>query len=169
VADLVVMVNGLPGAGKTTLATRLGAALRVPVVSKDAVKDALAAAVPAAPPRTLGATAIEAAWSLVAGIAGTVVLESWWFRPRDLGFAEAAVRRCGNPAVVEVWCDVPAEVAMQRYADRSRPAFYEDARRLADSWPDWARRAEPLGLGRVVRVDTTAEVDVDALAQRLAA
>ena len=68
---------------------------------------------------------------------------------------------------VEVWCDVPAKIALQRYANRSRPAFYEDAQRMADSWPDWARRAEPLGLGRVVRVDTASEVDVDALVQRL--
>jgi len=163
------MINGLPGSGKTTLATSLGAALGVPVVSKDAVKDALQATVPAAPPRTLGATAIEAAWNLAAGIAGTVVLESWWFRPRDLGFAEVALKRCGDPAVVEVWCDVPATIAMQRYANRSRPAFYEDAQRMADSWPDWARRAEPLGLGRVLRVDTASEVDIDALVRRLGA
>jgi predicted kinase len=39
-ADLLVIVNGLPGSGKTTLARRLGAALEAPVVSKDALKEA---------------------------------------------------------------------------------------------------------------------------------
>jgi predicted kinase len=161
----VLMVNGLPGSGKTTLATGLGAALGVPVISKDAVKDGLQAIVPAAPPRALGAAAMEAAYHLVAGLAGTIVLESWWFRPRDLDFARAGL---GGAAVVELWCDVPADLARRRYASRSRPAFYEDDRHLAESWPDWARRAEPLGPGPVLRVDTTSSVDFSELERRIA-
>jgi predicted kinase len=124
VAERVILVNGLPGSGKTTLARRLGAALGVPVVSKDAVKEALLTAVPA------------------------------W-------------RRCGEPVLVEVWCDVPAEVARSRCANRVRHPMYEDARHLATSWGDWARRAEPLAIGAVVRADTSADVDVAAIVPKL--
>jgi predicted kinase len=168
VADRVILVNGLPGSGKTTLATALGTALGVPVISKDAIKEALYAAVPTARPGGLGPIAMEAAWGLAADTAGTVVLESWWFRPRDLGFTEAAWRRAGMPVLVEVWCDVPAEVARARVVARVRHDMYEDAKRLATDWDDWARRAEPLAMGEVVRVDTTSGVDIEALAKRLA-
>ncbi|NUO59907.1 MAG: AAA family ATPase [Hamadaea sp.] len=160
-----MMVNGLPGSGKSTLATGLGAALGVQVISKDVVKDGLQALFPAVPARALGAAAMEAAYTLIAGMTGTVVLESWWFRPRDLEFARAGLR---GAAVVELWCDVPVEIARQRYASRERPAHYEDDRRLAESWPDWALRAEPLALGPVLRVDTSSDVDFVALASRIA-
>ncbi len=168
-AETVILVNGLPGAGKTTLATRLGEALGVPVISKDAIKEALLAAVPAAAPAGLGAIAMEAAWSLVGRASGAVLLESWWFRPRDLELTEAAWHRCGDPAVVEVWCDVPAETARARYAARVRHPMHDDARHLATSWDDWAARATPLAIGDVVRVDTSTGVDTEALARTLAA
>ena len=42
VVDRLVLVNGLPGAGKTTLATALAGALPATLVSKDAIKEALA-------------------------------------------------------------------------------------------------------------------------------
>lgn len=39
---LLVLVGGPPGSGKTTLAFRLGVALALPVLSRDAIKDGLA-------------------------------------------------------------------------------------------------------------------------------
>lgn len=39
---LLVLVSGLPAAGKTTLAGRLAHALQLPVLSRDAIKDGLA-------------------------------------------------------------------------------------------------------------------------------
>jgi predicted kinase len=166
-ADLLIMVNGLPGSGKTTLATRLADRLAVPLISKDALKQALSTVVPAARPATLGAIAMDAAWGLVADLPGAVVLESWCFKPRDLPHVVAGLRRCANPAVTEVWCDVPADVARERYAARLRPSPYEDARHLFERWPDWAARAEPLGVGPVVRVDTRAEIPIDAVLEKL--
>ena len=59
----VVLVNGCPGSGKTWVARRLAAALGLPLLRKDAVKEALwdalggapAAAEPAVWARRLGA------------------------------------------------------------------------------------------------------------------
>lgn len=38
---IAIIVTGLPGSGKTTLATRLAADLRLPLLSKDLIKEAL--------------------------------------------------------------------------------------------------------------------------------
>jgi AAA domain len=81
VADRLVVVNGLPGAGKTTLARRLAPALDAPLVGKDALKEAMAAATPGIPSPALGTAASQAVWELAAA-PGLLVLESWWFRPR---------------------------------------------------------------------------------------
>ncbi|MFI5523786.1 hypothetical protein [Streptomyces platensis] len=72
---VTVLVNGLPAAGKTTLARALADALTLPLFSKDAVKETLAdtlAAIrpPACTPRDwsriLGAAAGESLWTLLA-------------------------------------------------------------------------------------------------------
>jgi predicted kinase len=51
----LVLVNGVPGAGKTTLATALAGALPATLVSKDAIKEALASAVVGVSSEALGA------------------------------------------------------------------------------------------------------------------
>jgi len=164
VADRLVLVNGLPGAGKTTLATGLASALPATLISKDAIKDALFTAVDGATASALGAAAMEAAWTLIAGIDGTVVFDSWWFKLRDMPFAEAGIRRAGLPHVVEVWCDVPQHVARRRYERRLRT---ETRTGQVEAWSDWASRGEPLGIVPTLHVNTERPVDVDRVAHQV--
>jgi predicted kinase len=98
---------------------------------------------------------------------GTVMLESWWFRPRNREVTEVAWRRCGMPELVEVWCDVPADTARTRAASRARHPMQGGSDQLVNAWEDWARRAAPLGLGAVIRVDTSVEVDVASIVHEL--
>jgi predicted kinase len=164
----LVLVNGLPGSGKTTLATGLAAVLDVPLISKDAIKEAVAGVVPTAPGPALGMAASEMMWTLAAAIPGGVLLESWWFRPRDLRFVEAGLRRCKPQRAVEVWCDVPAHVAKGRYARRRRHPIHDDPNRLVDAWPRWEAEAQPLGIAPVVPVNTRGSVDLAEVAARIA-
>ena len=158
----VVMVNGLPGSGKSSLGPRLAGALGAAFLSKDRVKEALADAVVSEIP-ALGGVAMETVWSLAAALPGMVVVDSWWFRPRDLAHARAGLAREGATGAVEIWCDVPAEVARARYVARRRPEVHRDTERLAGEWTRWAAEAEPLALGPVIRVDTSRPVDTAVL------
>jgi len=167
VATIAVLVNGLPGSGKTSLAHQLSAHLRIPLLSKDTIKESLAnlTAGTVASSR-LGSVAMETIWALAAEMPGALLVESWWFRPRDLDFALAGVQTAGIKTVIEVWCDVPPDLARRRILARHRLAINRDELRLNEAWDEWCREAGPLGIGPVVVVDTTQPVDLaDALAR----
>ncbi|MDR6320943.1 AAA family ATPase [Actinoplanes couchii] len=153
-AHRLILINGLPGSGKSTLAGRLAPALRVPLIAKDALKVAMAGAAPGVPPAAMGVAAARVMWELAAATPGVVILESWWFRPRDLGYVSDGVARSGARTVVEIWCSVPPETALNRYRARTRDPVHEDDRRLREDWPRWLAEAEPLAIGPVIVVET---------------
>lgn len=165
---LLVLVNGLPGAGKSTLGRSLAPVLGAQFLSKDIVKEALAACIrePAALSE-LGGIAMDAVWALAQATPTSVVIDSWWFKPRDLRFAMAGVEKVGAGRAIEVWCDVPVEMARIRYGSRQRAEFYRDELRLAKDWEAWAEEAEPLGFTPVVVVDTTRPINYSDLAEQI--
>ncbi|MFF0498652.1 AAA family ATPase [Nocardia aobensis] len=166
--SLLVLVNGLPGAGKSTVGQALARVLGARFLSKDTVKEALAACVddPAGLP-DLGGVAMDAVWSLARTSPTSVVIDSWWFAPRDREFARAGIEKVGADRAVEVWCDVPAAVARARYTRRRRADFFHDNERLSTHWDLWAGQATPLGLVPLVVVDTTIPVDYADLTERI--
>lgn len=166
----LVLVNGLPGAGKTTLGEGLARSLGAWFLSKDAVKESLVGCLEnAVQVPELGGIAMDTVWALAQRSPVDVVIDSWWFKPRDLALARAGIEKSGARRVVEVWCDIPADVARSRYAARQRASIYRDRQRLAENWDDWAARAEPLGMAPVLRVDTTQTIDHVVLASRVLA
>lgn len=160
-ADFLVLVNGLPGSGKTTLGRQLSEQLRAPLISKDALKETLIHLSPA----EAGRTAAEAMWDVAAETTGLVVLESWWFRPRDLAYVENGLRRCGEPRAVEIWCDVPAGLALARVRARRRHPIHQDELKVTTRWAEWVEKAEPLGVAYAMKAGTDRPVDVAGLAE----
>ena len=114
-----------------------------------------------------GGIAMDVVWSIARAAPTAVVVDSWWFKPRDLQFARVGIERTRATRAVEVWCDVPAEVAKARYAGRRRAAYYQDQQHLANDWDLWVAQAAPLGLAPTVSVDTTQPVDCVELAERI--
>lgn len=169
-AESVILINGLPGAGKSTLAAQLGDELGVPVVSKDSIKEALAdPCLGQVGSGRLGQIASETMWQVVAAIPGTAIVESWWYRPRDLGFVRQGVAQSGKPQVMEIWCELPPGLAWERCLGRRRHEIHPTGTAAERDWAEWSANAVPLGVGRTVRVDTSAPVDAASLAVQLAA
>lgn len=157
-----VLVGGWPGSGKTTLSRELAAALDCGYLAKDDVKEALMDEL--GTPETveasqrLGRAAVAAVLRVAQGCQAAVI-DSTWFP-----YSVPMVHALRGP-FVEVRCELSKDLARERYQHRSRDTRHLDALRSEDEL--WGHPVPPLGVGPLVRVDTTGPVDVTALAHRI--
>lgn len=111
---------------------------------------------------------MECVWAAAAGIDGAVLVDAWLFRPRDREGVRSGIARSGGELKAEIWCDIPVEVARVRYGQRTRHSVHDDQRDMTDEWLRWSKECGPLGLAKVIFVDTMASVDVPTLAKSVA-
>ena len=161
-----VVVSGLPGSGKTTLGRALSERLGLPLIDKDDILECLF--------DVLGCTTFEerhrlsrAAYEVLfrmAATAGSAVLVNWWHHDT----APDRLRSLSDD-LVEVFCECPVEVAMERFIARRRHPGHLDHLRTPADHAESARHFSsfypgPLILGgTVVKVQTDGTVDVDSL------
>lgn len=165
--DLFVVISGIPGAGKTTLAKPLADALGFPLFAKDVIKEATADAIPAEDREAsgrLGWAATEVLFALMHANARGVVENAWI---PDL----ARERLTAFSNLVEVFCAVPTDVAMARFAEHagSRHVVHFDAEQVGDFERVAIRNVPIGGEWPVITVDTTGPVDIGALVAQIGA
>lgn len=165
---LLILVNGLPGAGKTTLAQRLAADLRLPLFSRDRLFESLYDALDCdrtGVPAQLGQASFtllcESARTLL--VAGQSVIVEAFFGRSDLRTAEwLQVRQTCEFEPFQIVCRADGHILIQRFMARvgssGRHAGHSDREWLAHNK---GRLLEgnliPLALGgQVVEIDTTA-------------
>jgi hypothetical protein len=169
VARGFVIVSGPPGAGKSTLAIPLAQRLGLPLLRKDHIKETLHDRLPAHGQtgdwsRSLGGASMELIWAL-AGVFPAAVLEAN-FRP-DSDYERQRLAALPAP-LVEVYCRCPLALAATRYNRRFSAPGHHPAHVLAQVDVEMLREFDrPMALGPVIEVDTTAPVDVAALADRV--
>ncbi len=170
VFDGIVVVSGVPGSGKTTLARTLAPLLNLPLISKDAIKEALFDALGTGDlewSENLGRASHRIMYSL-AGDARSAVLESHFWR----GVAESELTEIGRP-LLQVYCRCPLDMAIDRYRNRSAspdrhpghlPQHQTD--KVMERWTSTEQL--PLDLDApLIEVDTSGHVDVVQLANSI--
>jgi predicted kinase len=163
-----VVVSGLAASGKTSVAEPLAQALGVPLVSKDAIKEALFEAVGSVGltwSKTLSRAA-DAAMVRIAQDLDGAVLDNFWYAET----VDELLAPLPRP-IVEVFCRCDPEVAYERFRGRSRHTGHADHERNPDTLrvPFFTRAKKlPLRtLGPVVEVDTERPVDVGSVAKQV--
>jgi predicted kinase len=160
----LVVVTGVPGSGKSSLAWALADRLRCPFVSLDEIKEELAEGAEHTPLDWLRYDAEAELVRRVEAAAGEAVIDIWIAPRRDTERVAALLKPWWD-RMVEVRCQVPAEVAVGRYVERHRewPHLPPDTETL-DRIRDAVARPEPLGAPRTVLVDTTRPVVIGEVA-----
>lgn len=164
---LFVVVSGPPASGKTTLARPLAELLGLPLIRKDAIKEALGDSIGAPDyqaSRRLGAISLQLLRALMRDI-GFGVYDSPWRVEFDL----AELSRL-PPPLVEVFCDCDPALRLERIRSRQgtrHPVHFDlDLERIAMAQDDPTDR--PLaGPWPLLRVDTSRAVAVADLAEQV--
>lgn len=169
----VILVNGIPASGKSTLARALAQHFSLPYLSLDGIKEPFMAQldnVDRELNRRLGYAAYQAIWSMVAQAPQRCiyVIDAWYgFQPREL--LRKYLREAGVTQVLEVWNQISAELAAERYAARlgQRSTGHPGAEYLPELRA-LAERAMPMAIGPVIRVDQALPLEIGKITHWLA-
>jgi glucokinase len=164
----VVMVNGVPASGKSTVAAALAQATGWPVLSLDTIKNPFLAVLPPGDRlfnRTLGRASYAAIFDLISEAPpGSAFIVDAWFGFQPVEVLREGLARAGAAGVAEVWCHAPPGVVGRRYGARLHSRL--PGHPGADYIPELealAARAQPTGLAPRFDVDTTGVLPVDGL------
>jgi cytidylate kinase len=169
-APLLVVVTGLPASGKTTVGRIISEQMKIPLIDKDDILEALIDSLGCedrAQRHRLSRASDEVLFKLAQSSAAAVLV-NWW----DQDTAPARLRGISSQ-LIEVFCDCPLEIAARRFDTRDRHPGHLDGRRS----PEEVRHSletlrasyrGPLNLSaNTMQIDTTVPLDPIEVAARV--
>lgn len=164
----VILINGIPASGKSTVTRQLSATFNLPLLTIDGIKEPFMARftdIDRHFNRQLGCAAYEVIWSIVGqSSAGCVwLIDAWFgFQPREM--LQQLLQQAGVEKVLEVWNQISPELAVSRYASRlqDRKPGHPGEEYLPEL-AQLAQRAQPMRLGPVFTVDQLQLPDIELL------
>lgn len=166
----VILVNGIPASGKSRLAVELSTRTGWLQLSLDGIKNPFLQrleGVDRAFNRMLGQASYQVIWSIVADApqGSTFIVDAWFgFQPKEV--LRDYLTQAGVTQVVEIWCQISAELAATRYAarlDQRLPGHLG-----AEYIPELkilAEKAQPMEFGPVYYADQDQPVEVHIIQQ----
>jgi uridine kinase len=162
-----VVISGLPGSGKTSLARRLSSAMGLPLIDKDDLLEKLFESKGTGDRewrRTLSRESDRALHTAAAASDGGAVLVSFWHQRGMAADSGTPTRWLSplSPLIVNVRCACPAETAATRFLARKRHAGHLDSETLPDVLVGLRalEDLDPIDVGPHVDVDTSREPDL---------
>lgn len=174
----LIIINGLPGTGKTTIAKPLALKLNVPLISKDTIKEFLFDTIGIGDrewSKMLGRASSEFLYTLTDNLlAGghSLIIESAF----EVSFAKPAVQTLidtYHPEVYEIYCTTDKIVRRQRFIARNESGnrhagHVDEVNYPTDDEPEPLEKYAPLELGTLITVDSSrTKVDIDDLAKKI--
>lgn len=165
--ELLLIFTGLPASGKTSLARTLAQELNLEFIDKDDFLEAMF--------ETEGCGSIgerrhlsrlsDQTFKKAVIAAPRAAVVSFWRGPSVAESSGTSVDWVFELPVeiVEIYCKCPAEIAALRFTSRKRhPSHFDNTRTLEDLRKsfDILLRDGPLGLGKLIRVNTASQVDI---------
>lgn len=166
---LLIIVNGFPGSGKTTLARRLAADIRLPVFSRDGIYETLYDALECernGSPPLMGVASYTLLYYVVGSVlaAGqSLVVEGFFGRPELRSAEFLQLQRTHDFEPLQILCKADGDVLLERFLARVESVERHEGHRSSDrEWIEENKerllqgRLTPLALGgEVIEVDTT--------------
>jgi hypothetical protein len=164
----VILINGIPASGKSTITRQLSETLHLPFLTIDGIKEPFMARftdIDRSFNRQLGCAAYEVIWSIIGQSTASCVwlIDAWFgFQPREM--LQQLVQQAGIERVLEIWNQISPEQVVSRYAERlqHRQSGHPGEEYLPEL-ASLAKHAEPMRLGPTFTVDQQALPDIDAL------
>lgn len=161
----LVMVNGVPASGKSTVALALAEKTGWPVLSIDTIKNPhleLFENVDREFNRLLGRASYKAIFSIIRDAPpGSTFIVDAWFGFQPINTLKQHAQMAGITRIAELWCQAPPAVVAERYTKRSSARLHgHPGPEYAAELVKLAENAEPARLGPVISIDTTQPYDL---------